>query len=55
MFVDFRRRYSWVLATHHYTSPEELIADLGERVIGPAEAAVRELRGLTSGSGAPFP
>jgi hypothetical protein len=26
-----RKRYSWVLATHHYVSPEQLIADLGER------------------------
>jgi hypothetical protein len=49
MFVDFRRRYSSVLATHHYTSPEQLIADLGERVIGPAEAKVRELRAATPG------
>jgi hypothetical protein len=33
-------------------TPQQLIADLGEWVIGPAEAKVRELRGLTSGSGA---
>jgi hypothetical protein len=35
----------WVLKEHVYSSPQHLIADLGERVIGPAEAKVRELRG----------
>src|SRR5512144_2693075 len=54
MFEHFRR-YPWVLKEHVYASPQHLIADLGERVIGPAEAKVRELRGLTSGSAAPAP
>jgi hypothetical protein len=44
MFDHFRR-YPWVLKEHVYASPQQLIADLGERVIGPAEAKVRELRG----------
>ena len=49
MFVDLRRRYRWVLPTHHYDDPERLIADLGGRVIRPAETKVLELRGSQSG------
>ena len=41
MFGHFRR-YPWVLV---YASPQQLIAELSERVIGPAAAKVRELRG----------
>ena len=44
MFVDLRWRYDWVLPTHHYDDPERLIADLAQRVIGPAEAKVEELQ-----------
>ena len=33
------------LTVHRYTSQEQLLADLGEKVIGPAELKVRELRG----------
>ena len=36
MFEHFKR-YPWVLETYKYPSSERLIADLGERVIGPAE------------------
>jgi uncharacterized protein YjbI with pentapeptide repeats len=36
MFEHFRR-YPWVLETYRYPSSERLIADLGERVIDPAE------------------
>jgi hypothetical protein len=43
MFEHFRR-YPWMLPTHVYASPERLITDLGERVIGPAEAKAMELR-----------
>jgi uncharacterized protein YjbI with pentapeptide repeats len=46
MFEHFRR-YPWVLEEHVYTSSEDLIADLGERIIGPAEVRVRELRSDT--------
>ena len=43
MFEHFRR-YPWVLPMHVYGFPEQLIADLGERVINPAEAKAKELR-----------
>jgi hypothetical protein len=43
MFEHFRR-YPWVLKEHVYVSPQQLIADLSERVIRPAEAKVRELQ-----------
>jgi uncharacterized protein YjbI with pentapeptide repeats len=36
MFEHFKR-YPWVLETYKYPSSERLIADLGERVIDPAE------------------
>jgi hypothetical protein len=43
MFVDFRKRYHWVLEPHRYKSEELLIAELSERVIAPAEAKAKEL------------
>jgi uncharacterized protein YjbI with pentapeptide repeats len=43
MFEHFRR-YPWVLPIHHYDSPEQLIGDLGRKVIHPAEIKVQELR-----------
>jgi uncharacterized protein YjbI with pentapeptide repeats len=43
MFEHFRR-YPWVLETYTYPSPKQLIADLGERVIGPAEDYARSIR-----------
>jgi uncharacterized protein YjbI with pentapeptide repeats len=45
MFQDLRRRHHWVLTTHRYDSQMQLIADLGEKVIHPAELKVLELRG----------
>jgi hypothetical protein len=45
MFVDMQRRHHWVLATHRYDTQEQLIANLGEWVIRPAEDKVLELRG----------
>jgi hypothetical protein len=36
MFEHFER-YPWVLETYRYPSSEQLIADMGERVIDPAE------------------
>lgn len=45
MFEHFRR-YPWVLPIHLYGSPEQLIAEISERVITPVEAKVLELRGL---------
>jgi uncharacterized protein YjbI with pentapeptide repeats len=52
MFEHFRR-YPWVLKEHVYASPQKLTAELRERVIGPAEAKVREVRprnGLVRGA-----
>jgi hypothetical protein len=46
---DFFRRYPWVLDAHRYDSQEQLIADLKDRVIRPAEAKVLELRGPQPG------
>jgi hypothetical protein len=51
MFVDLRTRYHWVLQPFCYASPERLIADLRERVIVPAEAKARELRGVSPPTG----
>ena len=48
MFEHFKR-YPWVLKTYEYPSPELLIANLAERVIGPAEDYARSV------SGAPRP
>jgi hypothetical protein len=41
---DFFRRYPWFLTAHRYESPAQLLADLTERVIAPAEAEVARLR-----------
>jgi hypothetical protein len=45
MFSDLRRRHHWVLPTHRYDTPGQLIADLDTWVIRPAETKVLELRG----------
>jgi uncharacterized protein YjbI with pentapeptide repeats len=45
MFENLRQRYHWVLTTHRYASQEELIGELGEKVIRPAELKVLDLRG----------
>jgi uncharacterized protein YjbI with pentapeptide repeats len=45
MFRDLQRRHHWVLTTHLYASQAQLIADLGEKVIRPAELKVQNLRG----------
>jgi hypothetical protein len=44
MLKDLRWRHDWVLPTHHYDTPEQLIADLNERVIRPAENKVLDLQ-----------
>jgi hypothetical protein len=38
MFQDLWRRHHWVLTTHRYDSQKQLIADLDEKVIRPAES-----------------
>jgi Pentapeptide repeats (8 copies) len=48
MFEHFKR-YPWVLETYRYPSSERLIADLGERVIVPAEKYARSVRGAAAG------
>jgi Pentapeptide repeats (8 copies) len=44
MFDFYRNRPSF-LTVHRYTDQEQLLADLGDKVIRPAELKVRELRG----------
>jgi len=43
MFVDLRKKYHWVLATHQYADIADLLASLGNKVIAPAEAKAKEL------------
>jgi hypothetical protein len=47
MFQDLRRRHHWVLTTHRYANQEQLIADLGEKVIRAAELKVLDLQSST--------
>ena len=44
MFDFYHHRPSF-LPVHRYADQEQLLADLGDKVIGPAELKVRELRG----------
>ena len=44
---DFYRNFRSFLNVHRYASQEQLIADLGDKVIGPAELKVLDLRGST--------
>jgi hypothetical protein len=44
---DFFRNFRTFLKVHRYASQERLIADLGEKVIRPAELKVLDLRGST--------
>lgn len=43
MFQDFPKKYHWVLKVHRYRDLDDLLASLGEKVIVPAEAKVKEL------------
>jgi hypothetical protein len=43
MFRDLHK-YPWVLTTHRYNSQMQLIAELGEKIIDPAEGKVKDLR-----------
>lgn len=47
---DFFRSYPWVLEPRYYESQEQLIANLRELIIRPAEMKVLELRGAKCGS-----
>lgn len=42
---DYYRPYPWFLKTYRYATTHQLITDLNERVIRPAEIKVQELRG----------
>jgi len=42
---DFYRNRSSFLTVHRYADQEQLLADLGDKVIRPAELKVREFRG----------
>jgi hypothetical protein len=44
---DFYRNFQSFLNVHRYASQEQLIADLGEKVIRPAELKVLDLQGST--------
>jgi hypothetical protein len=46
MFDFYRNRPSF-LTVHRYADQKQLLADLGDKVIRPAELTVQELRGLT--------
>jgi hypothetical protein len=43
MFSNLQWRHPWVLTTHRYDGPEQLIAELHKKVIAPAEAKAKEL------------
>ena len=43
MFVDFPKKYHWVLAAHEYTDLSDLLTDLQTSVIAPAEAKAKQL------------
>jgi hypothetical protein len=43
MFEHFKR-YAWVLDVHYYKDMDQLIADLPDKVIAPAEAKAQQLK-----------
>jgi len=43
MFVDFPKKYHWVLEPHEYTDLSDLLTDLQPEVIAPAEAKAKQL------------
>jgi len=49
---DFYRNFRSFLNVHRYASQEQLIADLGEKVIRPAELKVLDLQGFNLAHGA---
>lgn len=42
---DFFKRFPWVLATAIYTSPEDLLLNIDDKLIKPAEAIITSARG----------
>jgi hypothetical protein len=51
--LDPCQPYPSILRVHCYETPAQLLADMGERVIAPAEAAVVRLRGRLDRPAAP--
>ena len=45
MFGDLRKRHHWLLAPFRYKTPDQLIAELYSKVIGPAETKAKKLFG----------
>ena len=43
MFIDFPKKYHWVLEAHEYTDLSDLLGDLQMNVIAPAEAKAKQL------------
>lgn len=43
MYVDFPKRYHWVLPIHYYTDQTDLLATMKVQVIEPAEQKAKEL------------
>jgi hypothetical protein len=43
---DFYRSFRSFLPVHRYNTPAQLLTELSDRVIEPAEARVLEIRGL---------
>jgi hypothetical protein len=43
MYVRFFFRFPWFLKPFQYDGPIQLVAQLDERVIGPAEAWIRKV------------
>ena len=41
---DFFKRFPWFLEAHRYDNPAQLLAEVGDRVIGPIEAEAAKLR-----------
>jgi hypothetical protein len=52
---DFYRNFRSFLNAHRYISPEQLIAELGEKVIRPAELKVLDLQSSTLAVGSSEP
>jgi hypothetical protein len=50
MFRDLKRRYGWVLEPYVYVSQQQLIADLTEQVIRPAEDYAQSVRATPRGT-----
>ncbi|MBZ0307708.1 MAG: pentapeptide repeat-containing protein [Anaerolineae bacterium] len=48
LFESLRKHRHWVLETYHYRDQAQLISEIDEKIIEPAEAKVKELRGTST-------